>query len=429
MKTILKVVVVRIITWQAKLVLKKYNPKIIAVTGSVGKTSTKDAIYHAISHWSFTRKSEKSFNSEIGVPLTILGVPNGWSNPITWIRNIFEGLELILLPNNYPKWLVLEIGADRPGDIESITKWLKPDISVITRLSKVPVHVEYFQSVGELIREKSFLVQSTKIDGFVILNSDDEDVLNFANLVENKKFSYGTSSDADILGKKYKISYERSLPVGIQFEVMNGEVVETVSLTGVLGVQQMYPVLAALAVGQALGLPLTDLAKVFDTYEIAPGRMKLIKGVKDSIIIVDTYNSSPVALFEALNTLKGLKTKGRKFALLGDMLELGSYSGDEHKKAGMEASTSCDFLVTVGIRSRLIVEGALNAGMPESNILQFDDSRSAGKYMETVVAKGDVVLAKGSQGMRMEKAVEEIMAEPQEKEMLLVRQDTEWNNR
>ena len=117
MKTIFKKTLAYILKIESRLVLLKYKPKIIAITGSVGKTSTKDAVYAVISKFSYVRKSEKSYNSEIGLPLTILGCRNAWSNPLLWLKNILKGLWLILVPHKYPKWLVLEVGVDHPGDM------------------------------------------------------------------------------------------------------------------------------------------------------------------------------------------------------------------------------------------------------------------------------------------------------------------------
>ncbi|TAL49089.1 hypothetical protein EPN83_02335 [Patescibacteria group bacterium] len=432
-KKILKTALVAILTWQAQSVLEKYKPKIVAITGSVGKTSSKDAIYTALSEFYFVRKSEKSFNSEIGAPLTILGRPNAWGSIIGWIQNIIEGFALIFLPNHYPEWLVLEIGADRPGDIRTLASWIKPDIAVITRLSKVPVHVEYFHSVEELVREKSFLVQNVRRDGLLVFNGDDEDVVAFAGLMDVKKIFYGTGVKADVVGSGYKITYEerggKKEPSGIVFSARIGKKEKQINLKGVLGVQQMYTALAALAVGAGLSLSFERAAGALSKYEAARGRMRVLAGVKGSIIIDDSYNSSPVALEEALRTLGALETSGRKIAVLGDMLELGMYSAEEHKKAGVHAASAAVTLVTVGIRARGIAEGALNAGMDEKNIFQFEDSRSAGKFVETTVAEGDVVLIKGSQGMRMERAVEEVLADPSRKEKLLVRQEREWAKR
>src|SRR2546426_1057325 len=124
MRNFLKSLIVALLTWEARLVLRKYRPRIVAVTGSVGRTSTKDAVYALLAGSARVRRSEKSFNSEIGLPLTVLGVPNAWHNPLRWLQNFFDGLFLILFTAPYPEWLVLEVGADRPGDIRSLASWL-----------------------------------------------------------------------------------------------------------------------------------------------------------------------------------------------------------------------------------------------------------------------------------------------------------------
>ena len=157
--------------------------------------------------------------------------------------------------------------------------------------------------------------------------------------------------------------------------------------------------------------------------------MRLLPGVKDTLIIDDTYNSSPVALKEALETLSNIHTRKRKIAVLGDMLELGKYSVDEHKNAGKLASVVCDVLITVGLRARYITEGALDQGMDEGTIFQFENSREAGKFVEQLLEKRDIVLVKGSQSIRMERVVQEIMAHPEKSENLLVRQDEEWQKK
>jgi UDP-N-acetylmuramoyl-tripeptide--D-alanyl-D-alanine ligase len=430
MKSLLKKIVVTVLTWQARVILKKYKPKIAAVTGSVGKTSTKDAIYSVLSEFFFVRKSQKSYNSEIGVPLAILGRPNAWGNVFQWLKNVYEGFALIFLPNKYPEWLVLEIGADRPGDIQKIADWVKPDIAVMTRLSQVPVHVEFFRSVSEVILEKSFLIRSLKYDGTVILNSDDEDVLAFQGLVESKKILYGTKNPAQVSGNNFKIEYgENREPRGISFTALYDNESAEVFIKGSLGIQQMYPALAAISVGVSLNLSFKKMAKILEEYNSPPGRMKLMKGIKNSVIIDDSYNSSPVALEEALKALKLLKVKGKKIAILGDMLELGIHSTGAHKKAGEQVARAADVLITSGIRARFFAEGALTTGMPENNIFQFDDSRDAGKFSETLIEEGDVILIKGSQSSRMERAVEEIMAQPENKTKLLVRQEKEWVKR
>ena len=155
MKSYLRRLVVTLLTFEARQILKKYKPKIVAITGSVGKTSTKDAVAKILESRFSIRKSQKSYNSELGVPLTIIGAETGWSSPLKWLRAIWQGIKIIIRLENYPEILVLEIGADRPGDIKKIRSWIKPDLAIITALAPIPVHVEFFSSPEELFEEKS----------------------------------------------------------------------------------------------------------------------------------------------------------------------------------------------------------------------------------------------------------------------------------
>jgi UDP-N-acetylmuramoyl-tripeptide--D-alanyl-D-alanine ligase len=159
-----------------------------------------------------------------------------------------------------------------------------------------------------------------------------------------------------------------------------------------------------------------------EKYESQPGRMKILNGIKNTVIIDDSYNSSTLAVEKALETLDELVSLGgRKIAVLGDMMELGKYSIEEHKKAGKQAAKVCDILVTVGLRSRHTVEGALNGGMNDGQIQQFEDSRKAGLFLQNFIQEKDIILVKGSRwATRMERTVEEIMAEPEKKGELLV---------
>lgn len=431
MKNIFKQIISKTIQIEASLILKKYKPKIVAVTGSVGKTSTKDAIYAVISKSFHTRKSEKSFNSDIGVPLTVLGCNNAWSNPVKWLQNIWQGLNLIVFKNVYPEWLVLEVGADRPGDIEGICKWLKPDVVVITKFAKVPVHIEYFKSREHVIAEKAFLAHALKHDGILILNSDDDDVLAFKEKTKNKVLTYGLFNDSEVKATNYSVYYkeETGEPFGFTFKVEYMGNCLPVKILGSLGTSNIYSALAGLSVGISLNLNLVECAENLNKLVPPRGRMNIIKGIKNTTIIDDTYNSSPVALSSALETLKNLRTKGRRIAILGDMLELGKHTSEAHKLAGEQAANSCDLLVTVGIRSKILAESAIDFGLDADSVLQFDSSLEAGQYIQNILQVGDVILVKGSQSTRMEKAVKEIMAEPDKAYDLLVRQEKEWLER
>ena len=435
MKRILKEVVVWIITAEAKLILRKYKPRVVAVTGSVGKTSTKDAIFSVLSEKAFVRKSQKSFNSEVGVPLTILGVPNAWTNPLAWLKNIIAGVVLIVLQRSYPEQLILEVGADRPGDIKKIASWLKPDVVIVTRLASIPVHVEFFGSPEAVIHEKAELVRGLKEGGTLVLSADDEDVIALAKIARNAGTitTFGFSRKAEVFGSKIKVTYEGQRgarhPSGMAFSVRHGEESVAFLLKGFVGRQGIYAVLGACAVGISCGLTLSEVATAVSAYKGPPGRMRLIEGVKHTTIIDDTYNSSPVAVREALDALKSLNVKGRKVAVLGDMLELGRFSIQEHRAIGVYAFGRTDILFTVGVRSRDTADDALGAGFSADQVMQFDDARTVGKALERLISEGDVILVKGSQGARMERAVEEIMAHPEEKESLLVRQEEEWEVR
>ncbi|MBI5401136.1 MAG: UDP-N-acetylmuramoyl-tripeptide--D-alanyl-D-alanine ligase [Candidatus Yonathbacteria bacterium] len=425
-KQIFKNTIILILETEAKLVLKKYKPKIIAVTGSVGKTSTKDAVFAVVGDMLVARKSEKSFNSEIGVPLTILGCENAWSNMFLWMKNIIKGAILIVTRVHYPKWLVLEIGAGKPGDIKRTTALIVPDIVVVTRFGDVPVHVEFFKSPEEVFDEKANLARALRSNGMLIVNADDERVLALRDKTKAKSLTFGMNAGAMFRASNVQIAYEVGTPVGATFKLEYDGNVFPVTMRGVLGVQSVYSALAALALGVYLKLNIVEMVERLSKHTSPAGRMRVIPALKGATIIDDTYNSSPIAAEVAVDTLKNIETKGKRIAVLGDMLELGKFTIDEHKKLGMQAGSFADLLIAIGPRAKYIVEGALDADMSEKNILEFDDARSAGKYLEGIISSGDIVLVKGSQGVRMERAVEEIMAEPARAGELLVRQDAEW---
>ena len=440
MKNILKQIIIYVLTLEARLVLRKYKPKIIAVTGNIGKTSSKDVIYTVLSSSFFVRKSERSFNSEIGIPLTILGLPNAWSDVFSWSRNIISGLKIIILKNHYPKWLIIEIGADRPGDIESISEWLKPDVVVITHLPDVPVHVEFFSGVKEVVKEKSYLVKSLKDGGVFVVNGDDKRAFEMKTFAKDKKvFTYGFAEGSSIVASNESITYENNKPTGITFRVDHSGSSIPVELKGVVGKQHVYPVLSALAVGISQGLNIVTMKKALLEHKSALGRMRLIEGINNSTIIDDSYNASPTAVTEALNTLKNINTDGRpsyvkapvgkKIAVLGDMMELGEHSFDEHIKIGKLVAQTADILITVGIRSKYIAQGANEEKMKKKDIFQFNDSTQAGDKLADIIAENDIVLVKGSQSIRTEKIVEKVIAQPERKYKLLVRQGEEWQRR
>ncbi len=419
------------------MVLRKFKPKVVAITGSVGKTSTKDAIFVVLAKHTHVRKSQKSFNSEIGLPLTILGLKNAWNSPAAWVVNIFDGLMLVLFGKHYPEWLVLEVGADRPGDIRSLVSWLKVDVAVITRLPETPVHVEFFDSPEAVIEEKAALIECLRPGGTLILFADDPRTRALERhepFPDAKVLLFGFSEECDVRGSDFtlvraaSVGRKKGLPVGMSATVTVSGESAPVEVIGSIGAHAFLPGIAAAAVGHVLGMPLQHIVEGLAGYEPPAGRMRLIPGLKGSLIIDDTYNSSPAAVEAALDTLIAIKPK-RAIAALGDMLELGRHSAAAHRAAGAHAAKACDLLVTVGFRARDIVQGALDARMKDEKIFQYENARKAGAELKNWAGEGDVILVKGSQSMRMEYIVEELMLEPEQAPKLLVRQEREWKKR
>lgn len=428
MKSLFKKVVVHILTFEAQLLLSRTRPTIIAVTGNVGKTSTKDAIYTVLKDYRRVRKSEKSYNSEVGVPLTVLGLPNAWSNPLQWVKNIIDGLSVALVPHEYPDVLILEMGVDRPGDMKRFTRWIKPDVVVLTRLPDVPVHVEYFDSPEAVVAEKLELVHALKPDGLLVYNNDDEQIRTAIENVPQQKLGYSRYSPTDFAATQDVVRYENGRAVGISFTVSHKHTAVTAEIDGCIGVPHTYSAAAAMAVASNFGVSIEQSVTSLKQYVPPPGRMRLIAGVADTLIIDDSYNSSPTATERALSALKEVRGAKRRIAVLGDMLELGRYSVEAHTEAGTLAAKTTDVLITVGIRAHKIAQAALEAGMNEKQILQYEDAAAAGDALREMLTEGDVILVKASQSIRLERVIEAIMAEPDRAAELLVRQSSAWKS-
>lgn len=429
MKALMKAVVVKVLTLEASFLLRRTKPKIVAITGNVGKTSTKDAIFAVLNGHVRTRKSQKSYNSELSVPLTVLGLGNAWNNPFLWIKNIIEGLVVAVFQKDYPEVLVLEMGVDRPGDMSALTSWIKPDVVVITRLPDVPVHVEYFSTPEEVVEEKLVLLHALKTDGVFVYNHDDEKALAAAESIHQQAIGYSRYSLSHFTASADKILYDGGVPRGLEFVLTHLDTAAKMEVRGSLGVQHAYNYSAAAAVGSIFGVSLADAMERLREHMPPRGRMRIIRGLKDTLIIDDTYNSSPTATERALQTLRELKGAKRKIAVLGDMLELGRFSVREHEKVGEMVPACADILITIGVRSRKIAEGALEHGMSEKKILQYDDVIRAKSEIRAFIEKGDVLLVKGSQSIRAELLVKEIMLNQEEADTLLVRQDPMWQEK
>ncbi|MEN9338206.1 MAG: hypothetical protein RIQ41_520 [Candidatus Parcubacteria bacterium] len=423
MKDLIKPIIVKLLVWEAKMVLARHKPFIIGVTGNLGKTSTKDAIYAVMKDHFHVRRSEKSMNSEFGVPLTIIGEKSGWGSPIRWLVILARGL-FVPWKSTYPTHLVLEIGADRPGDIKSITEWVKPDIAVVTQFGQVPVHIEFFENREAVVKEKGYLVAALKSEGLFIYSADDHDTVRLKDTTIARTVGVGIHEVCHVQAKNIR-TYGDPIE-GTEADIFVGEETHHLVLPELLGKSPVYSSLPALAVAQELGISLEVACASLRDGDKPKGRMRILPGMNGSVIIDDTYNASPKATEHGLKTLDETECSGRKIAVLGDMLELGEFTRDEHYKIGLLAAKSAHKLYTVGIRSRATAEGALDGKMKDDNIMQCDTSIDAGKELVQVLGKGDIVYVKGSQSMRMERAVKMILAETHDPKRYLARQEKDW---
>ncbi|HCX28072.1 MAG TPA: hypothetical protein DHI91_02945 [Candidatus Portnoybacteria bacterium] len=408
----------------AKATLRRYRPMIIGVTGSVGKTSTKEAIYAVLKNKFSVRRNIKNYNNEIGVPLTILGQEAGGKNLWRWLKVFLIGFFGLLYTKKYPKILVLEMGADKIGDIAYLTDFVKCDIGVVTAVGEIPVHVEFFQGPAQVAREKSNLVRCLSKTGWAILNYDDEQVRAMAARTTGQVFTYGFSDKADLRAFNLEQHLEEMANAGLVFKVDYQGNTMPIKLRGIFGQYQAYAVLAAAAVGLVFKINLVEIAQALKEYRAPAGRLRLLRGIKNSWILDDTYNSSPSSALGALGVLEQMP--GRKIAALGDMLELGAFTEEAHRKIGVKAAGVLEYLLAVGERSIFLADEAKKNGLPEDRIRHFASAEEAGCFLQEIIQEGDVILVKGSQGLRMEKIVKEIMAEPDKAKELLVRQDEAW---
>jgi len=424
MKNILKTIVAFFLGLFARAVLHKYRPTIVMITGSVGKTSTKDAVGEALTSRFLVRKSDKSFNSEFGVPFTILNVGNPWGNPFAWVEMIKNGLALLFLPNHYPTMLVLETGADKPGDLARILHIATPDAVVVTRLPDIPVHVEAYTSPEAVHEEEFSPAYALRGAAPLIIPADKSHFREMAERTPARILTYGIDSGGFVDATGINFSINRAGIVdGMRAQVAVAGQTGEIVVRGSVGRIQILPVAAAIATAQAFDIPLTDALKTLEGYVPPPGRGRLLGGTHESILIDDTYNSSPVAVEEALETLKDFPGAKRRIAVLGDMLELGRYSVQEHARIATLARKSADVVVAVGIRSR-----AFGQSKGKGELIFFDDSRIAAHKLPPLIQEGDVVLVKGSQSVRMERVVEALLADPNDS-VRLVRQERQWKRR
>lgn len=408
-------------------ILRKYQPRIIGVTGNVGKSSFKETLYTGLAPVVTVSKTEKSLPSEWSVPLVILQRPCGFGNPLSWLVTILVGIRMIIFRQPYPRVLIVELGADRPGDIESILKWLTPFDACITRLPEVPIHLEFFGSREAIVKEKALVARALPAEGLLLLNADDDAVLELSPETRARVITYGFAVKSQVRGKNFKLIYTEKEGIshvcGSRMDILipGGQIFRME--TNLIQKNLMGLVLGAVAYAYAREYPLEPVIEALTTHLPAIGRGTLIPGKSGSLIIDESYTASPVAVEAALETLGGIKASGKKIAILGDMHELGKESVAAHRELGKLVAKTADILVTVGEDALQITNLAFAYGIKKEAIFSFDTAREAGKYVATILAPGDVILCKGGEAMYMEKAVRYLMERPRDARTLLVRQD------
>lgn len=424
----------------AKRRLRRFKPTVIGVTGSVGKTSTKEVIAFVLSRRFRVVSTPKNYNTEIGLPLTILELPSGDKSMLKWIGIVLRAWWRATFGRTGPQMVVLEYAADKPGDIQRLVDIVRPHVAVITNVGVS--HMEFFPSREALIEEKMTLARAVGKDGLVLLNGDRPELTPFRSTLDAKVLTYGLRGDLDLmatelrlvedipsgrpLGRDVESLEQLGLVAGMSFKYEQGGKSIPVRLPRTIGRAQVYAALCAIGLGVYFGDNVIDIGQHLLSFVPPPGRLTLIPGIKQTIIIDDTYNAAPDSTIHALDVLKDIPTKGRRIAVLGDMLELGAYSEAGHREVGAHAAEIADLLVAVGPISIITAAAAREAGMSPEKIIEVSRSTEVEGYLQPLIQPGDLILAKGSQGIRLERAVKALMAEPMRASELLVRQEEKW---
>lgn len=361
----------------AKKVLCDYKIKVVGITGSIGKTTTKEFSYSLLSSTFKVLKSEGNFNNQLGLPLSLLRL------------------------NNTHEVAVLEMAMSAPGEIRALTQTAPPDVAVITNIS--PVHLQFFKSIEEIGEAKKEILEGMKMGGTAVLNGDDPRIKKIARDWKGKKIIFGLSSDCDIRARNIqKLGFK-----GMLFEIIYGQRKGEIHFPFFYE-SFLYNFLAASAAAYVLSVPFEDIHGQIKTLKPFPMRGVLFPLKRNIKLIDDSYNSNPRALEEALKGLAELPSK-RKVAILGDMLELGEKEVEFHIQAGKHvAKWGWDCLVTVGSLSIHMAEGALSSGMKTNQIFSFKNSEEAAEKIWTLVRDGDLILVKGSRRIETEKIVEKL---------------------
>lgn len=422
MKNLLKKYILFLLKRFAKRRLQNFKGTIIGVTGSVGKTSTKEAIYTILNTKYKVLRNKGSMNTEFGLPLTVLELDTGWKSIAKWSYLIFRAF-FKSFHKMYAEVVIVEMGVDKPGDMDILLSIVRPNIAIIGPVAPVHLDKHQFANVDEVFEEKSKLIKALPEDGIAILFADDEKIAALAKgRAKARTFTFGTSPDAD-----FKATAIEEDVHGIQFHLSTeGHRIDIAA--PVLGKHHVNVIMPAIICGMAMKMEMPEILEAMQRFRLPPGRLNLIPGFLPGMTIIDsTYNSSPKSCTEALKTLASLKPHGhgRRIAVLGNMNELGENAALLHTEVGRMIPECCDILVTVGDNAGIFADTAEELGM--KHVFRFKNVSEVVAEFRKELKEDDIVLVKGSQNnVRLEKFVREIMEFPDQAAELLCRQGKAW---
>ncbi|MBQ8797452.1 MAG: UDP-N-acetylmuramoyl-tripeptide--D-alanyl-D-alanine ligase [Oscillospiraceae bacterium] len=348
--------------------------KVVAITGSVGKTTTKEMVAAVLAESYRTGKTPVNHNNDIGMPMTILGMP--------------EDTEVA----------VLEMGMNHFREIAYLSEIAKPDVAVIVNIGTM--HIEHLGSMEGILQAKLEILEGMEPGGKVILNGDDPLLWNQHKTLSNVTYFGSNNSESKVFGADVCMGNEQ-----IRFCVHHNGAKFSVDLP-VEGAHYVADALAAVSVGLELGVTPEKICAALRCFQNADGRQEIFRA-GEYTIIKDCYNAGPESMAAALSVLHS--KPGRRIAVLGDMLELGTCSQAEHYKVGRLAAEKANVLLAYGPNSPKMLKGALTGGMPNTNARAFENSQKLTDVLTSIVRPGDVLLFKGSRGMRMELILEQFL--------------------
>ncbi len=387
----------------AQILLFRFKPRVIAITGSVGKTTTKDAVFWILDknpnlHTLGIRKNIGNLNTEIGAPLTILGFKKTPEN-LMWVLYIFIAFFKAIFTFKYPRILILEMAADKPGDIKYLTSFIKPEISIVTNIGLA--HLEAFKTIEKIAQEKSIIVKILKKDNHAILNIDDENTRKMGFQTQAKVVYFGKSSNANI----YIDNIQENIN-GLNAKIHYGGSTSPLFMKST-GKSNIYAGLIAITVAcEIFHIDLIEATKSLFDFKPSKGRGNIFKGQKNSIIIDDTYNANPLSMMVAFENLNNLaKEKVKKIVILGEMFELGADTDKYHREVGGLAGKYADYVLVLGKQADNYIKGAKQNISNTNNIQKFSKPNQISKYLLEIISKNDIILVKGSRGAKMERVI------------------------